>query len=148
SECPAGYGLEVIDQQEATLRLVLVFRQLRAACELAWVFSIRLTGRKEGSPVLIQLPQNVVGDFARQGRIRFRMLDEMIDGSVAQIPLLKDERLPHQIIGGIVEILRFKRRRVNGGKARVGLGDDMLRYQLHTRPRENVDETSVQGNQW
>jgi hypothetical protein len=66
------------------------------------------------------------------------VLDEMENSSVTQVAPLKDEGLPHQVVGCVVEILRFKRRRVNGRKAWVGLGDDMLLYQLHSCPRSKV----------
>jgi hypothetical protein len=48
----------------------------------------------------------------------------------------RDERLPRQIIGRIIEVLGRKRRRMNGGKSEVRLGDDLLFNQLYWCPPE------------
>jgi hypothetical protein len=112
----ARNDLDVIGEQTPTLRFVLVLGQPGPPDELGGVFFPRFQASKEGPPVLIELTQNIIGNVARQGGVGLRVLDAMEYGGVAQIALLKADGVSHQLIGRIVEILRFEGRRVNGGK--------------------------------
>src|SRR5215469_12750083 len=137
-QSPERNRLKVVGEQEATFGFVLIFGQFRAAHKLAGVFPVGFTGDKERSPVLVELAQNVIGDFAGQGTVGVVVFDEMENSCVPQVAVLKDEGLPHEIIGGIVEVLGLKRRRINGSKAGVSLGDDVLLDQLHRYPQEKL----------
>src|SRR5258708_32329453 len=134
SEGGARDRLLVIGQEETARGLVLVLGQPGATYKLGGVFPIRLTGSKEGTPVLVELAQDVIRNLARQGRIGVRMLDEMEECSVTQIAALKDEGLPYQIIRRVVEVLGSKGSGVNHGKAAVAAADDVLFNQLHRCP--------------
>jgi hypothetical protein len=81
------------------------------------------------------LAQDVVRHFAGQGSIGFRLFNEVEDLYKAQIPVLKDEGLPDQIVGGVIEVLGLEGCRVNSRKAWVSLGDDVLLNQMHMCPR-------------
>jgi len=49
---------------------------------------------------------------------------------VAQVDTLDDEALPELVVGRVVEVLGGEGRAVNGGKAPVGTGDDVLFNQV------------------
>src|SRR5258708_21192918 len=134
SEGGARDRLVVIGQEETGRGLVLVLGQPGAAYKLGGVFPIRLTGSKEGTPVLVELAQDVIRNLARQGRIGVRMLDEMEECSVTQIAALKDEGLPYQIIRRVVEVLGSNGGGVNHGKAAVAASHYGPVNQLHRRP--------------
>jgi hypothetical protein len=86
---------------------------------------------KEGSPGLIELDQHLITDFARQSFVGIRGLDQMIDHSVIEIRVLKDESLAHRVICQVPEIFGGQGHRINTLEAWVARADHMLLHQLH-----------------
>src|SRR6266436_7864288 len=96
------------DEEIAALGFVLVLGELGSACELLWMFSVRFHRFKEGGPGFVELDQNLIADFARQGLVGIRRLDQMIDSSVVEVLVLKDEGLAHIVVSQVPEVLGGK----------------------------------------
>jgi len=123
--------LDRVREQIAPCRFRLVLRQLRASHESRWIFSVGLAGRKEGTPIMIHLAQHPLRYLARQGAVVRRVFHELVQLWVGEIRVLEDERLAHEVIGGVVKVLGQKRRLVDHLKAGIGVRDDVLLNQLH-----------------
>src|SRR6266487_1702688 len=89
------------DEQIAALCFVFVLGKLRPSGEPLWMLPISFYFLKEGSPGCIELDQHLITDFARQGLVGIRELDQIIDGSVIEVRVLEDEGLAHIIIGQV-----------------------------------------------
>ena len=52
----------------------------------------------------MHLHQHLIGDFGGKGLVGVGVLDQVKDGRVIQVGVLKDERLPHLVVGQIPEV--------------------------------------------
>src|SRR5262245_41633584 len=86
------------------------------------------------SLIPIQLTQDVIADLAWQGAIGLMVLDAAKDLGRGEVAALVDEGLPHEVVGGVVKALGGEGRRVDGGKAQVRSGVDLLLNQRHRCP--------------
>ena len=53
----------------------------------------------------MHLHEHLIGDFGGKGLVGVRVLDQVKDGRVIQVGVLKDERLPHLVVGQIPQVL-------------------------------------------
>ena len=79
----------------------------------------------------MQLDQDGVTDFGRQGTVGFMGLDLVKDLYIVEVDSLKDEGLTHQVIGSVKEVFGGKGGLVDLGKPGIILVNDGLFYQLH-----------------
>ncbi len=119
------------DEQIATLRFVFVLGESGSACEPLWLLVVRRHLLKESGPGLIELDQHLITDFARQGLVGFRGLDQMIDSGVVEVDVLEEEGLTHRVVGQVPEVFGGKGHPIDPLEARIALADDMLLNQLH-----------------
>jgi hypothetical protein len=79
-------------------------------------------------PGLIELDQDLIADFARQGPVGLRRLHETIDSGVVEVDVLEEEGLAHRVVGQVPEVFGGKGHLIDLLEARVTLADDMLLY--------------------
>src|SRR5579883_93330 len=86
---------------------------------------------KEGLPVLIQRPENLLRDFGWQGFVGVVRLHAPMHLMIVEIDALFDEGLPYLIVGRIVQVLGSKSRLIYRLIAGIAFADHMLFNQLH-----------------
>src|SRR5258708_35255041 len=87
--------------------------------------------REEALPVLVEQAQHPLGNFGRQRLVGLVVLRAPMHFVVVEIDARVDERLAHDIVSGIVEVLGGEGCRIDGRKAWIGLLDNMTLNQLH-----------------
>src|SRR5579885_1606657 len=88
-------------------------------------------GLEKALPVLIQRPENLLRDFARQGFVGVVRLHAPMHLMVVEIDALFDEGLSYLIVGSIIQVLGGKSRLIYNLIASVTLADNVLLNQLH-----------------
>jgi hypothetical protein len=95
------------------------------------MLQVRLYRFKEGGPGFLELDQDLIADFARQGLVSLGRLDQVIDIGVVEVEVLEDEGLAYIVVGQVPEVLGGPCHFIDGSEARVSLADEMLLHQLH-----------------
>ena len=83
---------------------------------------------------MVELNENGITDFARQGTIGLMLFQAMKDGRVGQVGSLVNEGLPDVVIGLVVEVFGGKSCPINDGKARIMMTNEMSFDQLQLVP--------------
>jgi hypothetical protein len=85
----------------------------------------------------MHLHKHLIGDFGGKGLVGVRVLDAMKDGRVIQLGVLKDERLPHLVVGQIPEVFGRQSHLVDSAKLLVRLFNHVLfdaRHSFYSPP--------------
>ncbi|WP_040445607.1 hypothetical protein [Ktedonobacter racemifer] len=83
---------------------------------------------------MVELNEDGITDFAREGTIGLVVFQAMEDGSVGQVGSLVNEGLSDLVIGLVIEVLGGKGCSINDGKACILMTNEMSFDQLHLVP--------------
>src|SRR5262249_30895619 len=126
--------LRVIDEDVASLHLVLVLRQSWTSGEEGEISLVGCERLKKCDPVLMEQDQDGIGDFGGQSLVAVHMLDAMEDCRVGKVFVFVNEGLTNLIVRLIIQIFGGKCGGIDARKVRMVLADPVALNQLHREP--------------